>query len=53
MSSSTQSWREMVEKADDKDRHFESLYPVTYFFSNGRTRRDSGPESGVYDKNKP
>ena len=35
------SWREIVEKADDKNRHYESLYPVVYVFSNGRTFRDS------------
>lgn len=46
---STQSWREIVEKADDKEtRHKDSLYPEVYYFSNGKTKRDSGPSGGVY-----
>ncbi len=48
MSSSTEfSWREVVEKADDADRHKDSLFPVVYIF-NGRKFRDSGPNGGVY-----
>jgi hypothetical protein len=43
------SWREIVEKADGPGRHEESLYPKVYTFSNGRTFKDSGPNSGVYD----
>ncbi len=46
----TFSWTEVVEAADDKNRLIDSLYPVVYIFSNGRLRRDSGPESGVYEK---
>ncbi len=50
MSTSSQfEWREVVEKADDDDRHVNNLYPVVYIF-NGRKFRDSGPESGVYEK---
>ena len=37
---STRSWREMVEKADDKNRHYESTYPVAYVFSSNRVFRD-------------
>ena len=51
MSSDSQfSWREIVEKADDDNRHIESLFPVVYLVSGGRKFRDSGPESGVYEK---
>ena len=51
MSSSSQfSWREIVEKADDDNRHIDSLYPVVYIMLSGRKFRDSGPESGVYEK---
>lgn len=51
MSTSSQhSWRELVETFDDKQRHIDSLYPIVYVFSNGRKRRDSGPEAGVYEK---
>ena len=45
---STKSWREIVEKADDKDRHQDSLYPIVYEFSDGITKRDSGPKKGIY-----
>lgn len=49
MSSDTQfSWREIVEKADDADRHKDSLFPVVYIVSGGRKFRDSGPNGGVY-----
>ncbi len=47
--SRTFSWREQVERIDDKNRHRESLYPVVYIFSNGKKRRDSGPNSGIYE----
>ena len=50
---STQSWRELVEQVDDDKRHVDSLYPVVYNFSSGKTKRDSGPTKGVYDPNKP
>lgn len=43
------SWREIVERNDDEDRHKDSLYPVVYKFSSGRKMRDSGPSSGVYE----
>ena len=50
MSTSSQmDWREMVERADNDDRHRDSLYPVVYIFSNGKVMRDSGPNSGVYN----
>ena len=42
------SWREIVEKADGKDRHIESLYPVVYTFGGSVDKRDSGPTKGVY-----
>ncbi len=49
MSSSTEfSWREIVEKADDDNRHQDSLFPVVYITSGGRKFRDSGPNGGVY-----
>jgi len=51
--SSTKSWKELVEEADDENRHIDSLYPVVYKFSNGKVRRDSGPTKGVYDPAKP
>lgn len=44
----TQSIREIVEKLDGPERHLDSLYPVAYEFSNGVTKRDSGPRKGVY-----
>ena len=28
----------------------DSLYPVAYEFSNGATKRDSGPTAGVYEQ---
>jgi len=46
--SSTFSWREEVEKADGRDRHTESLYPVVYTFGGSVTKRDSGPQKGIY-----
>ena len=46
----TINWRELVERVDDDNRHRDNLYPVVYIFSNGRMRRDSGPESGIYEK---
>ena len=48
-SSSTRNWREIVEKADDKQRHKDNLYPVVYIMQNGRKFRDSGPTKGVYE----
>ena len=48
--SSTRSWREIVEEADTKDRHFESLYPVVYTFGGYLQKRDSGPNGGVYQQ---
>lgn len=42
------SWREIVEKADDEDRHKDSLYPVVYKVSGSREFRDSGPLRGIY-----
>ena len=48
--SSTINWKQLVERVDNDDRHRDSLYPVVYVFSNNRVRRDSGPESGVYEK---
>lgn len=45
----TFNWRDIVEKADDQNRHRDSLYPVVYIFSSGAVRRDSGPDSGVYE----
>ena len=54
MSTSSEfSWREEVERADDKNRHIDSLYPYVYKFSNGVLKRDSGPQKGVYDPAKP
>lgn len=50
VTTSTRSFREVVEKADDKTRHYDSLYPVAYTFGDGRVFRDSGPEAGVYEK---
>jgi hypothetical protein len=48
--SRTFSWREVVEQADDKDRHRDSLYPEVYYFGNGAViRRDSGPTKGIYE----
>lgn len=53
MSTSTsRSWRELVEEIDDKDRNEKTLHPVVYFFSNGVLKKDSGPQSGIYDPNK-
>lgn len=50
MSTSSQmDWRELVEKADDDNRHRDSLYPIVYRFSSGKVMRDSGPNSGVYN----
>ena len=43
-------WREIVESADNKDRNYESLYPVVYKCSNERVFRDTGPQAGVYKK---
>jgi len=48
--SSQYSWREIVEAADDKDRHYESLHPVVYTFGGTVQKRDSGPTSGVYEQ---
>jgi len=48
--STTFSWREIVEKAEGPNFHKESLYPIVYIFSNGRVRRDTGPEQGIYEK---
>lgn len=45
VTSSTRSFREIVEKLDDPNRHRDSLYPVVYVFSNNRQFRDSGPDS--------
>jgi len=45
---STRSFREIVEKADDKSRVYDSLYPVVYKFGDDRTFRDSGPNAGPY-----
>lgn len=42
------SWREIVEQADDKNRHEDSLYPVSYEFSSGVKKKDSGPRKGIY-----
>lgn len=53
MGSSEFSWREIVEKADDKNRNLDSLYPVVYRFGKGVIKRDSGPQKGVYDPAKP
>jgi len=44
----TRSWRELVEKVDDENRHRDSLYPYVYEFSNGEKKRDSGPNGGPY-----
>ena len=44
----SRSWREIVEKFDDENRHRDSLYPVVYTFGSGRQFRDSGPTSGIY-----
>lgn len=46
--SSQKDWREVVEEADNDDRHRDSLYPIVYRFSSGKVMRDSGPKSGVY-----
>ena len=43
------SWREIVERNDEPNRHKNNLYPEVYFFSNKRPRRDSGPDSGIYE----
>ena len=48
MPSTDHSWRELVERIDDEDRHIDSLYPYVYFFSGGRKLRDSGPTKGIY-----
>ena len=42
-------WRELVEDADDENRHRDSLYPIAYRFSQGVIKRDSGPKSGIYE----
>jgi len=43
-------WRELVEKVDrGENRHYENLHPVAYKFSGNKFRRDSGPDSGIYD----
>jgi hypothetical protein len=47
--SRTFSWREVVEKIDDEDRHKNNLYPVVWKFSNGQVKRDSGPTKGIYE----
>lgn len=44
------SWRAEVERVDGPTRHINDLYPIVYIFSNNTFRRDSGPESGVYEK---
>ncbi|MDH5451740.1 MAG: hypothetical protein OEX14_00155 [Paracoccaceae bacterium] len=49
-STKTFNWREEVEKIDGPNRHTDSLYPIVYTFSGARPRRDSGPESGIYEK---
>ena len=45
----TRDWRELVENADNEQRHNDNLYPVVYTFRNGRQFRDSGPTKGVYE----
>lgn len=42
------NWLALVERVDDDNRQQDSLYPVVYFFSMGKTKRDSGPDGGVY-----
>lgn len=49
----SRSWRELVEKYDDEDRHKDSLYPVVYHMSGGRDFRDSGPSGGFYNPAPP
>ena len=46
--SSTVQWREIVEEADDDERHKDSLSPEVYFPTDAKPRRDSGPASGIY-----
>lgn len=50
MPETTQSWREIVEKADkDEDRHQDSLYPYVWYFNGGAIKkRDNGPRSLIY-----
>lgn len=52
--SSQVTWDELVRRAETKDGEpdfdLDRLYPVVYFFGNGRTFRDSGPEKGIYQK---
>lgn len=44
----TRSWREIVEAADDENRQRDSLYPTVYTFGGRLQKRDSGPAAGVY-----
>lgn len=48
--STTFSWREIVEKTEGEKYWLETLYPTVYVFTGRRTFRDSGPESGIYEK---
>lgn len=45
------SWLDLVQKAEGDDFWRESLYPVVYVTTGGRRFRDTGPESGIYEKN--
>ena len=44
------NWRDLVQKVEGERYWLENLYPVVYIFSGQERRRDSGPESGIYDK---
>lgn len=42
------SLSEIVRKLEGDTYEYERLHPVVYNFSNGVTKRDSGPHSGIY-----
>lgn len=42
-------WREVVEKNDGPERHRDSLYPEAYRFAQIKPKRDTGPNSGIYE----
>lgn len=42
------NWREFVKRHDGESFDYESLFPIVYEWSNGRTFRDSGPTGAFY-----
>lgn len=46
----TINFRDLVQKVEGERYWIESMYPIVYVFSGKARRRDSGPESGIYEK---